>query len=261
MKKLFFLLIALSGTLLAGNFRQDFLDEVLKFSAMNPPEIAETQQAFIRGFYDQPYHQLSGKDEEVRPLYVTAQGDFERTLALFLKEQKVKSVIGFIHTPTPTTPLCTKGEISENLVDASMVEDQRRLYTVMKRPEIIREFLKNGGKLMVVYPEKGKEKRTAEQLAIFEEAKAAYSGIFDKPLPIEKIDSEMIGATYYIQTNDGESFAFVIMARQANAPEDDQTWAIWFGSEEDAEVKDRMLAFEAYFRPFLSGLRSSKSSL
>ena len=155
MKKLFFLLIALTGTLLAGDFRKEFLDEVLKFSELNPPEIAETQQAFVRGFYDQPHQQLTGKDEEVRPLYVTAQGDFERALALFLKEKKVKSVRGIIHTPTPATPLCTKGEISESLVDESMTEDQRRLYTVMKRPEIIREFLKNGGKLMVVYPEKG----------------------------------------------------------------------------------------------------------
>ncbi|MCB1071850.1 MAG: hypothetical protein KDK96_01985 [Chlamydiia bacterium] len=261
MKKLFFLLIALTGTLLAGDFRKEFLDEVLKFSELNPPEIAETQQAFVRGFYDQPHQQLTGKDEEVRPLYVTAQGDFERALALFLKEKKVKSVQGIIHTPTPATPLCTKGEISESLVDESMTEDQRRLYTVMKRPEIIREFLKNGGKLMVVYPEKGKEKRTTEQLAIFEEAKVTYSGIFDKPLPIEKIESEMIGATYYIQTNEDESFAFAIMARQANAPEDDQTWAIWFGSKEDADVNDRMLAFEAYFKPFLSGRPPAKSSL
>ena len=254
MKKLIILLIALCGTLAAGDFRREFLDEVMKFSELNPPEMAKQQQIFIQEFYDYPHQQMTGKDAEVRPLYVTAQGDFERALALFLEEKKVKFIGGIIHTPTPTTPLCTKGEISDRLVNESMKGDQKRLYTIMKRPEIIREFLKNGGKLIVAYPEKGKEKRTSEQLAIFEEAKKAHSNLRGCPLPIDELDPEMIGATYYIRTNDNEFFAFSIMARQANAPEDDQTWAIWFGSKEDEEVNDRMLAFEAFFKPFLTHL-------
>ncbi len=42
------------------------------------------------------------------------------------------------------------------------------------------------------------------------------------------------------------------MARQANAPEDDSTWAIWFGTKDDLEVKERMDAHIAYFKPLLS---------
>ncbi|QVL57082.1 MAG: hypothetical protein KFB93_06790 [Simkaniaceae bacterium] len=261
MKKFILLLVALCGTLAAGDFRREFLDEVMKFSEMNPPEIAKQQQSFIQGFFDNPHQQMTGKDAEVRPLFVTAQGDFERTLALFLKEKKVKFIGGVIHTPTPTTALCTKGEISENLVNESIMRDQRRLYTVMKRPGIIREFLKNGGRLIVAYPEKGREKRTPEQLALFEEAKATYRGIKDSPLPIDELDPEMIGATYYIRTNDNEDFAFAIMARQANAPEDDQTWALWFGSRDDLEVTERMTAFNLFIKPFLSVRRPAKSSL
>ncbi len=147
MKRLIFSLVALYGTLVA-DFKKEFLDEVMKFSEKNPPELVDDQVAFIQGFYDSPMQQITGKDEEVRPVYITAQGDFERTLAFFLKEKKVKFVQGMIHTPTPATPLCTKGEMSESLVDKSM-EGDRRLYTVMKRPEIIREYLRNGGRLLI----------------------------------------------------------------------------------------------------------------
>ena len=83
----------------------------------------------------------------------------------------------------------------------------------------------------------------------------------DRPLSIDELDPEMIGATYFIRTNDNEDFAFAIMARQANAPEDDQTWAIWFGSRDDLEVTDRMMTFMMYFKPLLSDRRPAKSSL
>ena len=260
MKKLILILVALCGTLVA-DFKKEFLDEVMKFSEMNPPEIAEEQQTFIQGFYDVSFQQITGKDEEVRPLFVTAQGDFERALTLFLKEKKVRFAFGMIHTPTPATPLCTKGDISQSLVDESMEGDQRRLYTVMKRPEIIREYLDNGGKLIACYPEVGREKRTSEQLAIFEEAKKAYPSLLDKPLAIDQLPSEMIGATYIIVTNDRKQFAFSIMARQANAPEDDSTWAIWFGAIDDLEVKERMDAHSAFISPLLRAPRPAKSSL
>lgn len=249
MKKLILIFVALCGTLAAGNFKEEFLREVVKFSETNPLETTESQQLFIQGFYDHPHQQMTGKDVDLRPLYVTAQGDFERALTLFLKEKKVKFVGGVIHTPTPTTPLCTEGEINDTLVDESMKGDQRRLSTVTKRSEIIREYLRNGGKLIVAYPEKGKEKRSTQQLAIFEEAKATFPGITDLPLTVDHLDPEMVGATYFIRTNDGEDFIFAIMARQANAPEDDQTWAIWFGSRESLEIKERLTAFSAYFKP------------
>ena len=88
MKRLIFSLVALYGTLVA-DFKKEFLDEVMKFSEKNPPELVDDQVAFIQGFYDSPMQQITGKDEEVRPVYITAQGDFERTLAFFLKEKNV----------------------------------------------------------------------------------------------------------------------------------------------------------------------------
>lgn len=254
MKKiiLFILTIGLTnlwgGTLLA-DFRKDFIDEVLSFSEMNPEELVEGQREFISAFYESSYIQMVGKDADLRPLFVIAQGDFERTIAYMLREKKIQGAIGFIHTPTPATPLCTKGEMSHELIDPSLEGDWKRTYTVMKRPEIIRDYLRKQGELVVAYPENGRDKRTKEQLAIFEEAKKEFINLTDFPLKIDSLDRELIGATYLIRPLNGEEdYAFCIMARQANAPEDDTTWAIWFGTKEDQVVNERVSKVMQFLR-------------
>lgn len=251
MKKMILIAIAFCGTLVA-DFRKDFIDEVLSFSSMNPTELVEAQREFVTSFYESSHQEIIGKDADLRPLFVTAQGDFERTIALMLREKKIKAALGVIHTPTPATPLCSKGEVTKELVDPSFEGDNKRIYTVMKRPEIIRDFLRSQGGIMVCYPEGGREKRTEEQLTIFEEAKNEFPNLRDIPMEIDQLEGEMIGATYLIKTLDGEDFAFSIMARQANAPEDDSTWAIWFGSKADDVVNERVLKVMGFLRPFIA---------
>lgn len=255
MKKFILIAIAFCGTLVA-DFRKEFLDEVLTFSKMNPAELVDEQVDFIESFYDSSYIEMVGNDADFRSLFVTAQGDFERTIAHLLKEEKILGAIGFIHTPTPATPLCTKGEVNSELVDSTLENDSKRLYTVMKRPEIIREFLKNKGLLVICYPESGRNKRTEQQLGIFQEAKDQFANLKDVPMEIDQLDPELIGATYIIRTNDNEMYAFAIMARQANAPEDDSTWAIWFGSEEDEAVDARVTKVLNYLKPSLNPNKS-----
>jgi hypothetical protein len=40
--------------------------------------------------------------------------------------------------------------------------------------------------------------------------------------------------------------AFAVMASQANAPEDDQTWGIWFGTLNHPKIKQRVTAVLEY---------------
>ncbi len=189
----------------------------------------------------------AGGDLEMRPLFVTAQGEFERVLAYYLSTGEIVQLIGMIHTPTPATPLCTEGEISKDLVDAELLVDKKRLYTVQTRPAILRDYLSKGGYLSVVYPKGGRDLRTSEQLGIFDKVKEAFpKGLIDSPLGISAIDHDMIGAVYIFKTKNGELGAFAIKAFQANSPEDQSEWGIWFGSLSHPEVNARVEAVREY---------------
>lgn len=203
-------------------------------------EMEDDVHIFLDVFREKSMQMDRGRDAEMRPIYVSAQGEFERTMVYLLEEGKVDHLFGIIHTPTPATPLCTQGDISPDLVAESM-KDQRRLFTVMKRPEIIRELLAKGGVLIAAYPEGGREKRTAEQLAVFDELIATYpQNLIDLPLQCTAMEKEMVGASYLFRTIDGNWMAFSIMASQANAPEDDRTWGMWFGPIQDPQVFHRI---------------------
>jgi len=222
----------------ASFFQEAFLDEVIACT---------DQKEFVAAFRETSSQLHSGPDQDIRPIYVSAQGDFERTLAYFLSEGKITHLIGVIHTPTPATPLCTEGEISRGLVDLEMEEDPRRLYTVMKRPEIIREYMHQGGVLIAAYPEEGIHKRTEEQQAIFQNVKDTFPDhLIDLPLACEAMEKDMIGATYLFRTEEGDWMVFGIMASQANAPEDGKVWGMWFGALNDPLIYGRVHALFSY---------------
>ncbi|MCB1110027.1 MAG: hypothetical protein KDK64_03535 [Chlamydiia bacterium] len=249
MKRILFGLGCLMASLSAASFHDEFLDEVLKMAAMNPTEIMGEEQEFLRGFYQESRQETTEEDAKVRPVYVAAQGDFERTMAYFLSQGKIQDLVGWIHTPTPATPLCTEGEISPGLVDETMAQDRRRLFTVMKRPDIIRNFLKQGGALVAYYPEAGWMKRSEEQQKIFEDVRKAYPRqLIDGPLPVLQLPEDMVGATYVFSTAEGQWYAFAIQATQANAPENDRTWVMWFGSLDDPEVHARVERVNCWIR-------------
>ena len=54
------------------------------------------------------------------------------------------------------------------IIDPAILNDPERLLTVKKRPEIIRDYLQEGGILYTVFPKKGREARSSEQLAILD---------------------------------------------------------------------------------------------
>lgn len=198
-----------------------------------------------------------GSDADQRPLFVNAQADFERAIVYWLKTKQIAGCTCVIHTPAPATPLCTKGEITHGLVDPAIQNDPQRLLTVKKRPEIIRDYLQEGGILYTAFPKKGRGARSEEQLAILEGLVESHPDhLHVAPLNCDAIPQTLIGATYLISLNDSSSYVLSLRSYQANSPTDDK-WGIWFGSLDNAAVENRFQAVKAFlenqgFLPFRS---------
>ena len=189
-----------------------------------------------------------GTDADQRPVFVNAQADFERAIVYWLKSKQIVSCTCIIHTPAPATPLCTNGEISTGLIDPAMQNDQERLLTVKKRPDIIRDYLKEGGDLFTIYPKKGRELRSAEQLAILDDLVQTHSQhLHPIELNCDAIPQDLIGATYLITFADSSTYILSLRSYQGNSPTDDK-WAIWFGPTHDSAVAQRLQAVISFLR-------------
>lgn len=188
--------------------------------------------------------EVSGVDKDVRPYFVALQGVVEHVLS---SAEEIRTLKGFIHTPMPATPLCTRGEISKELVDPSIEMDPARLFTVKARTTIIRDYLFNGGDLYVIYPKEGLKKRTEEQQEIYQQELAKYPDhLFDVPLNCENIPVELIGATYFFQDQSGNRFVFAIKMTQAKDPKDVGSFGLWFGPIEHPAIQERSEAVSSY---------------
>jgi hypothetical protein len=188
---------------------------------------------------------LEGKDDEVRPSFVSLQAIIEHVLVGL----ETKSILLMIHTPTPATPLCMKEEkITEGLASLDMQGDAKRLMTIKARSATIRKLLdKKGVELYVCYPKEGLKKRTAEQQQIYlSECKQRPYQLFDRPLNCSEIDS--IGATYLIKDQYDQSWVFSIQINQANNPLKKGNFGLWFGSLTDAEIQERVTTISAFIK-------------
>lgn len=189
-----------------------------------------------------------GTDADQRPVFVSAQADFERAIVYWLKSKQIVSCTCIIHTPAPATPLCTNGEIPIGLIDPAIQNDQERLLTIKKRPDIIRDYLQEGGHLFTTYPKKGRELRSAEQLAILDDlARTHPQHLHAIELNCDAIPQDLIGATYLIAFADSSTYVLSLRSYQANSPTDDK-WAIWFGSTHDSAVAERLQAVTSFLR-------------
>lgn len=190
--------------------------------------------------------ELRGNDKDIRPYFVSLQAVIEHILASEL-HQNVKTLKGFIHTPMPATPLCSRGEISKELVDSSMELDPVRLFTVKARTTIVRDYLFKGGDLYIVYPKCGYEKRSEEQKTIYQQELMNYPHhLFDIPLNCENMPSELIGATYLFQDCFGNNFVFSINITQAKGPKDFSNFGLWFGPIDHPAIQKRLQALSDY---------------
>lgn len=183
---------------------------------------------------------VTATDQETRPYFVAIQGIVEHVLATELNKS-IENLVGIIHTPMPATPLCTKGEVSRELVDQSIADDPLRLFTVKARTTIIRDYLYQGGDLYVAYPKDGLSKRNAQQQAIYLQELQNYPAhLFDLPLACDEIDPEIIGATYFFTTESGEKYVFAIKMTQANNPLESGQFGLWFGPASHPTIEERV---------------------
>lgn len=197
----------------------------------------------------QGYISQSDKDEKLRPYFVSLQGIVEQNLAYELRTHKIKKLLGMIHTPLPATPVCTLGEISAHLVDPSLLEDKRRLFTVQARADTVRHFLDSGGAIYIVYPKGGFEKRTLEQQKIYMDTLQSYSDLLiDYELEIDKLEAPMIGATYLFEDMDNNTYLFSIQASQACAPSDQGTWKLWHGNIKEPHIAQRLTELRDFLK-------------
>jgi hypothetical protein len=179
--------------------------------------------------------EIEGADKDVRPIFVTLQAIMEHVLSCSKKE--ISSLKAVILTPLPPTPLCSKGEVSKELVDPSIEKDPKRLLTVTARTITLRNLLHQECRLYCVYEKS--EGRTKEQLAIYNQECLNYAHLLDRPIHTHIPDS-LIGATYFIKDNQGQSYAFGIKITQAKDPKDKADCALWYGPLTNKAVQARV---------------------
>lgn len=205
-------------------------------------EIAEAWDKLVH----QAVLEVEGTDKDVRPCFVALQALVEHVLSRELCHG-VTSLKGMIHTPMPATPLCSNGEISEDLVDPSIEQDAKRLFTVKARTTIVRDFLYQGGYLYIIYPKDGLAKRTEAQQSIYHQELMNYpEHLIDQPLNISSIPDELIGATYFFTDCGGNTYVFAINMTQAKDPRELGKFGLWFGSLENPAVYKRVEAVMSF---------------
>ena len=147
-------------------------------------------ELLLKGFV-----QREGVDKDTRPTFVTLQAIIEKVLANALESGEVSKFVGSIHTPCPTTPLCTKGDITKTLVTSEIDRDPKRKSTVLARTQTVRDLLFHGGKLFIVYPKEGLLKRTQKQREVYQQELFNFQDVlFDFPINTSLPDN-LIGAT------------------------------------------------------------------
>lgn len=233
--------------LLSTTYSVDFMAEAATFTELGNSNAKPEILILLSEVASKGEVLRTGKDADIRPAFVGAQAEMEKVLSYLLSKGEIKDLKAYIHTPMPATPLCTQGDILPGLVDASLLSDEKRLYTVKERAVIVREYLDKGGVLYIAYPKGGREKRTAAQLEIYDTERNKYPKTLNEiVLNCTEMQPDMIGATYLFKTKEGDSMAFAIKSSQAISPNDDQIWGLWFGKMTQPLVNKRINAVLEY---------------
>lgn len=187
-----------------------------------------------------PVYLESGSDA-LRVKFVAVQGAFEHVLSLAYASGELVELVGYIHTPAPATPLCMRpDENPAGLMTGSNSQDFDRRLAVESRARIVRDYLRRGGKLNILYPKNGFIKRSPEQQAIYLEALKEFPNLMDGVLTCEAIPSDRIGATYLFSDQEGVIYAFAIKSYQANDSKENAEWGFWLGRLTDPSIRARI---------------------
>lgn len=210
-----------------------------------PPEKLQSHKIALikewnRLILKEGYVEFPPEDQEFRPLIGGLQGILEQYLCDELGNS-FTSIVCMIHTPQPATPLCTKGEISKELVAPSIEQDPMRLSTVKKRTVTLRDLLHKGCDVVIAYPKEGLAKRSLEQQDCYQQERNNYPvHLIDCPLNCEEMKNEWIGATYIITCKNGEQYTYGVRQPQANAPGTVANPGHWFCSLNEPSIKEQV---------------------
>lgn len=218
----------------------DNAKQVAGFNAEEFQPLKEGLKGYWETLVKEGKLEITGTDKDVRSYFVSLQAIIEHVLSEALSNKNLTALEGVIHTPMPATPLCTQGKINKGLVDPAIEADDQRRITVESRAVILRQYLSLGGRLYIAYPQKGIEGRTSEQQKIYETTRNEYpSYLFDVPLNCDSLETRFVGA-YYLFEADEKQYGFAIQMTQANDPQGEGSFGLWFGDCRTPAILERL---------------------
>lgn len=185
-------------------------------------------------------------DKDARSKYVLMQAAVENAIVNLLKNKKITSAIGVIHTPHPASPLrINEDDLSEGIIDKQIQQDPKRLATVLIRPKILRNYLTYGGKLYALYPQDSLDLKIPG-IEHYRSLLKEFPNLIDKP--VKFFGEELTGASYIIKSKKGQFMFFSIKSFQANKERFNEHWGIWLGPLNDPKIKERLHQVDHYFK-------------
>jgi hypothetical protein len=137
------------------------------------------------------------------------------------------------------------GQITEGLVSHEIMQDPMRIQTVLKRANILRDYLDAKGTLIAAYGKNNVKADTAG-IEIFKNLLKQYPHyLIDYPLT--DFDVKNSGATYLIQEHNSILNVFMISATQAASHTPQSTMTICFGPITNEIIHAKFLEIDHFF--------------
>ena len=154
----------------------------------------------------------------------------ENAMAKLQEEEKIQEFLGIIYREEPALSFCRKPNESNQIGgDIS--------HPLFSQETIHRKYLEQDGKLIVVYPQRGLEKRSDGEQEIYQQALKEFSlNLVDCPLNTNTVDSDLVGITYLFLDQEYELYGLSFGES-----------SIWFGPITNPEIQSRFNKIFAYF--------------
>ncbi len=147
-----------------------------------------------------------GKDDAIRPLFLTTQAQFEKLTTSLLQHGVLKKAVVIIHTPLPPTPFRFSPDVKTPALQSAHPE------LVTRRQQTLVDLLNVEGTVMAVYSSSAST-TDPEGYVRYKKYVTQYTNLID--LPIDKVPPSLSGATYLLTDCFNNHFVFWIKTSQA----------------------------------------------